>query len=126
MNALDMARTAYATTAAAPIRTDRSTEYEIFAQITRRMKTAMDRGKAGFSDLVSAVYDNNRLWILLATDVADDANALPDLLRAQIAYLAEFTLQHAPKVLNGSATADALVDINTSVMRGLRQQEATA
>lgn len=125
MNALNLARTAYSS-AKTPIRTHQSTEYDVFAQITGRMKSAMARGGAGFSDLVAALHDNRRLWILLATDVADADNSLPQPLRAQIFYLAEFTLQHSTKVLDGSASAEALVEINTTVMRGLRQQEVAA
>lgn len=125
MNALNLARTAYSS-ARTPIRTQQSTEYDVFAQITGRMKTAMARGKAGFAELASALHDNRRLWILLATDVADADNALPQSLRSQIFYLAEFSLQHTGKVLDGNASAEVLVDINTTVMRGLRQQGGAA
>ncbi len=118
-----MARTAYSS-AAAPIRTNQSTEYDVFAQITGRMKSAMARGKPGFSQLAAALNDNRRLWVLLASDVADTNNALPEPLRARIFYLAEFTLHHTGKVLDGSGSADVLIDINTTVMRGLRQQGA--
>ena len=121
MNALEMARTAYSS-AAAPIRTHQSTEFDAFAQITSRIKSAVSRGKIGFSDLAAALHDNRKLWSLLAADVADDGNALPRQLRAQIVYLAEFTILHTAKVLSGDATAEVLVDINMSVMRGLRQQ----
>ncbi len=125
MNALDMARTAYSSNTL-PIRSQQSTEYEVFAQITRRLKDAADKGKPGFPALASALSDNRRLWTLLASDVADADNALPQALRAQIFYLAEFTLQHSSKVLDGSAGADVLVEINTAIMRGLRQQQEVA
>jgi len=125
VNALEMARTAYSS-AAAPIRTLQSTEYDVFAQITGRMNTAIARGKAGFPELVAALHDNRRLWIMLATDVASADNALPQALRAQLFYLAEFSLQHSAKVLDGSGTADVLIEINTTLMRGLRQQEVAA
>ncbi|MCP3969232.1 MAG: flagellar biosynthesis regulator FlaF [Rhodobacteraceae bacterium] len=125
MNALEMARTAYSS-AKTPIRTHQSTEYDVFAQITGRMKAALSRGKPGFRDLAAALHDNRRLWILLAANVADGDNALPQALRAQIFYLAEFTLHHSSRVLEDSASADVLLDINTTVMRGLRQQEAAA
>ena len=52
--------------------------------------------------------------------MASDANALPDALRARIVYLAEFTRQHSRKVLGREAGIDALVEINTNVLRGLR------
>lgn len=123
MSALHMARTAYAQSAA-PIRTNQSTEYEAFAQITRRMKDAASKGRAGFNALASSVHDNRRLWTLLAVDVADKDNPLPAMLKAQIVYLAQFTDQHAAKVLAGKATVDAMVDVNTAMMRGLRQQGA--
>ncbi|KMW59218.1 flagellar protein FlaF [Candidatus Rhodobacter oscarellae] len=123
MNALDLARTAYSS-AAAPIRTHQSTEFDVFAQITGRIKSAMARGKLGFADLAAALDDNRKLWVLLASDVADPGNALPRQLRAQIVYLAEFSMLHTTKVLDGKASAEVLVDINTSIMRGLRQQES--
>ncbi|MDJ0627386.1 MAG: flagellar biosynthesis regulator FlaF [Rhodobacter sp.] len=125
MNAQEMARTAY-TSNAAPIRTHQSTEFDVFAQITSRLKSAASRGKAGFPDLVSAVHDNRRLWTLLAGEVAGEDNALPQALRARLFYLAEFTLHHSAKVIDGSGEAGVLVDINTAVMHGLRQQEAAA
>lgn len=122
MNAPHLARTAYSS-AAAPIRTNQSTEFEVFAQITSRIKSAAARGKIGYSDLAAALHDNRRLWIVLASDVADPNNRLPQHLRAQIVYLAEFTMQHTAKVLAKSASVDVLIDINTAIMRGLRQQE---
>lgn len=125
MNALNMARTAYSSTTA-PIRTAQSTEYEAFAHVTRRIRAAMQRGQPAFNHLVAALNDNRRLWIVLAADVAEEENALPEMLRAQIFYLAEFTLQHTTKVLNKTAKPDVLVEINTAVMRGLRQKETVA
>lgn len=122
MNALDLARTAYSSNSA-PIRSAQSTEYDAIARITHQISAAMSKGKPGFAHLVSALHDNRRLWILLAGSVADGDNALPQVLRAQVFYLAEFTMQHTGKVMDGSATADILVEINTAVMRGLRQRE---
>ena len=74
--------------------------------------------------LVTAIHENRRLWTILAGDVADDGNTLPEQLRAQIFYLAEFTGQHSAKVLSGKAGVEILIEINMAVMRGLRQQEA--
>lgn len=125
MNAFNMAQTAYSS-AAIPIRTHQSTEFDAFAKITHRMSAASAKGAAGYAALVAALYENRKLWVLLAGDVADGDNALPQQLRAQIFYLAEFTLQHSSKVLDGSADVQVLLDINTAVMRGLRQQEIAA
>lgn len=101
-----------------PTRTARDTEYEILARVTHRMTTAKERGT--HPDLVNALHENRRLWLTLGTDVADPGNALPAQLRARLFYLYEFTETHTRKVLTGDASIDVLVEINTSIMRGLR------
>lgn len=68
---------------------------------------------------MSALHENRRLWRVLAVDVADKGNALPQSLRAQLFYLNEFVGQHSSKVLQRKASADPLVDINMAMMRGL-------
>lgn len=120
MNTAEMARSAYSSSRPT-IRTERSTEYDVFARVTQNIKTAAEQGKTGFSALVSALHDNRKLWRILALDVVDENNALPDTLRARILYLAEFTDIHTGRVLAGNALADALIDVNTSIMRGLRK-----
>ena len=120
MNAFSMAKTAY-TNSNTPIRTARGTEYDAFARITHRLKVAAKDDKK-FNALATALYENNKLWSILAADVSDKDNTLPQELRGQIFYLYEFTAQHTRKVLNKKATIDALVDINTAVMRGLRSE----
>lgn len=117
-----MARTAYGTSNA--VRTDRGNEYEAFARITTALKTAAAKPKEQFPALARALNDNRKLWTIIAADVSDSGNRLPQQLRAQIFYLAEFTLAQTPRVLRGEAGADILIEINTMIMRGLRGQEA--
>lgn len=117
------AHAAYASPAT-PTRTPRGMEYEAFARITRRLKAARDAGDGGFAALAGALHDNRALWTVLAGDVASPDNLLPPRLRAQIFSLAAFTAQHSRKVLAGRAAPDVLIEINTAVMRGLRQETA--
>ena len=124
MNIAALARSTYSD-ALAPIKTERSTEYQIFAQITHRLTKASADDLISFIDLAEAIHDNRRLWTILASDVVDKENGLPAPLRAQIFYLAEFTENHSSKVLSKEATVEALVEINTAVMRGLRASGAT-
>jgi flagellar protein FlaF len=49
-----------------------------------------------------------------------DSNRLPAALRAQLLSLAEFVRRHSMQVLGGRGSVAALIDINTSIMRGLR------
>ncbi len=118
MNTTLQARAAYG---AAPLtlRTGRSAEYQVFAEVTARLRAASNAAQADFPRLVAAVHDNRRLWTHLAADVADADNALPQALRAQIFYLAEFTDHQSQRILRGEASAAALIDINLAIMRGL-------
>lgn len=125
MNAMNMAKTAYAASQT-PIRTPRSVEYEAFARITHQIKSSAEKGRAGFVQLSRAIHENRRLWTLLATDVAEQGNTLPADLRAKIFYLAEFTNLQSSKVLKDPIEAKVLVEINTAIMRGLRQKAEVA
>jgi flagellar biosynthesis activator protein FlaF len=113
------ARSGYAA-AATPIRTERGTEYAVFARITHRMSALDETDRFAFPALAAAVTDNQRLWGTLAEDLMHDGNALPVPLRAQLISLAEFVRQHTMRVLAGQASIAPLIDINTAIMRGLR------
>lgn len=119
MTAVLLAQTAYQSSRT-EIRSDRGTEYDAFAQITRSIQTAASEGRVGFAALARALHENRRLWTILAADVAGKENGLPAGLRAGIFYLAEFTEVQTRKILAGQGNADSLIDINRSVMRGLR------
>jgi flagellar protein FlaF len=120
VTAMNLAQTAYAAPDA-PTRTGRGLEYDVFARITHRLKAAAEiGGRKGRGALIKALYENRRLWTVLASDVADPDNQLPAPLRARIFYLHEFTQTHSRKVLADEATADVLIEINTAMMRGLR------
>ncbi|MFQ1700431.1 flagellar biosynthesis regulator FlaF [Loktanella agnita] len=123
MNVIEQARQAYAPTQVS-IRTERSVEAQLISQITSRMRKVADAEPRNFSALASAVYENRRMWMTMAADVAGSDNALPQNLRAQIFYLAEFVEHHSRKVLRDDANVGALIDINTAVMRGLNGQGA--
>lgn len=97
----------------------RDIEYQLFAKITGRLNRANDPDRP-FSELASALSDNLRLWTEIGLNVAEPENELPKQLRAQLFYLFEFTQQHTQKALRQEADASALIDINMSVMRGLR------
>lgn len=119
MNAALQAKRAYAP-ATAPLRTPKSLEYDAIAHVTHRLKHAHDRKEYDFPGLVAALEQNRKLWQIFATEVASDGNRLPQALRAQIFYLAEFTFAHTRHVLGRKADASDLIEINTAIMRGLK------
>ncbi len=113
------ARSGYAA-ASAPIRTDRGTEYAVFAQTTSRLKALDETDKTEFPALAAAVTDNQRLWGVLFEDLMNDGNGLPDALRANLIGLAEFIRRHSCRFWPARPPSHPLIEINTSIMRGLR------
>ncbi len=104
-----------------PVRTDRGTEYAAFTEVTRRLKSVDETDRLQFPQLAEALKLNQRLWAVLSEDLFDDRNALPVALRAQLASLGEFVRKHTHVVLSGKGSTDILIEINTAVMRGLRE-----
>lgn len=124
MNVSEQAHRAYAPTGIAT-QTPRSTEAKLLSQVTSQLQKLQNSADS-FVDLAAAVHRNREMWTILAGDVADPDNELPDTLRAQIFYLAEFTHDHSQKVLRKNATVAPLIDINTAVLRGLNGAGATS
>jgi flagellar biosynthesis activator protein FlaF len=112
-------RSGYAA-ASASVRTERGAEYAAFARATAGLNGVDERDKTQFPALARAVHDNQRLWGALADDLLLETNGLPAALRAQLLGLAEFVRRHSAQILSGRASVAPLVDINTSIMRGLR------
>ena len=111
---------AYSTQGAA-LKSPRALEYDAFARVTAALKRlSSDAGAA--IDRVQAIHDNRQLWSFIATNISDQSNALPEALRAQLFYLAEFSEAESRAVLRGTGDVTALIDINTAVMKGLGQQ----
>ncbi|OWY07728.1 MULTISPECIES: flagellar biosynthesis regulator FlaF [Thioclava] len=120
MYATTLAKTAYSNPSQ-PMRTPRGLEFELFARITRRLKQVSSQD-VPFAALAEAIFENRRLWTALAADVADSENGLPQDLRARIFFLNEFTQAHSRLVLSEKRSVDVLIDVNTAIMRGLRQE----
>ena len=118
MNVIEQARQAYAPTQAA-VRTERAIEAQLFSQITARLRQTAATSPLDYNAMIAALHDNRRMWVTMATDVADQDNGLPHQLRAQIFYLAEFTEHHTKLVMRREADVDALIEINTAILRGL-------
>lgn len=117
MNTSSMAQRAYAPTSA-PIRSERSIEYDVIARVTSRLKLAIETGNR--VKLIHALHENRELWRVLAIDVASDENLLPADLRARIFYLAEFTDHFSSKVIRDKVSAIPLLEVNTAILRGLK------
>ena len=99
---------------------DKAIELRVFASITSRLRAADISEIGGMTKLAEALTDNAKLWNILLIDLTNPENPLPLDLKTSIISLAEFTQAHTLKVLAGLATHDVLIDINQSVINGLR------
>jgi flagellar protein FlaF len=111
------AATAYANVATTVL-DPRGIEQRIFQQANGRLMAARDPA-APFTILAEAIHINTQLWTLLAVDVLSDENTLPQSLRAQIASLAIYSQKTGRAVLQGNATVDDLIEINSAMIAGL-------
>lgn len=118
MTAHSMAMRAYTQTSS-PIKTERQSEYDTIARVTKELKAASLEAAKDFPRLAAALHKNNELWTLLALDAAGKNNGLPKDLRARIVFLAEFTKRHAAQVLGRKSDVGPLLEINTAILRGL-------
>lgn len=105
------------------ISSDRGLEYQVFSQVTRELASIRKGAPDYHPKLAEALHRNMKLWAILATQVADKDNQLPEDLRASIFYLSEFTRHQTAKIHAGEATPEILIEINTSIMRGLRMKD---
>ncbi len=103
-------------------RSERRSEYEIIARITRRLRDAARSQKKDFPAFAEALDVNRQLWQIFAIDVADSNNPLPPDLRARIFYLAEFTETHTRKVLRDKVSVMPLLEVNMAILRGLKPE----
>lgn len=106
-------------------RSARSVEYDLFSRVTARLSHAAKTKSSDFPKLVKALHDNRRLWTAITTDVLLPDNALPDDLRAQLVSLNAFVQTHSGKILRDNASVRPLIEINLSILRGLRATGGT-
>lgn len=99
--------------------TPRQIERRVVAQVT----VALERhaGDApGTPELRDALVRNQRLWGAFRADLIGEDNALPAELRAGLISLSFWVDRHTVQVLDGTATAEPLIDVNRKILAGLR------
>ena len=108
--------------AATMMRPARDVEYDAFSRVTGMLRQADPQGRG--TEAIAAVAKNNELWTILSADLMSPGNALPDEVKAGLLSLAGFSIRHGHAVMAGKATTDALIEVNTSIMKGLRGEAA--
>lgn len=96
-------------------------ELKVFTAVTSALKSVDLEELNSMAKLAPALTDNAKLWNILLIDLVKPENELPLALKSSLISLAEFTQTHTLKVLAGEADHTVLIDINQSIIAGLRQ-----
>ena len=104
----------------------RDIEYRLFGEVTRSLMSAADAAASDVQTRMVALDWNRRLWSTLATDCASEGNTLPPAVRAQIISLSLWVNRHSSAVMRSQESFQPLIDVNRSIMQGLRAQREAA
>ena len=105
--------------------TPRSAEFRLMSEITGEMIAAQDAGMKG-AMLMPALYRNRQMWSAFVTDCGATGNGLPVPLRAQIISLGLWVDRFTSDVIAGREPVSELIEINRTIMEGLRGQRLAA
>jgi flagellar protein FlaF len=106
--------------------TPRETEYRLFGEVTRSLMAAAAVSVDDLQTRATALDWNRRLWSTLASDCSRGDNGLPVGVRAQIISLSLWVNRHTSAVMRKEESFQPLIDVNRSIMEGLRIQPAAA
>jgi flagellar protein FlaF len=100
----------------------KQTEYRLFGLVTRALMEAAETDESDFSSRMKALHWNRRLWTTLAGDCANEGNALPMEVRANIISLGLWVDKHTSAVMRREEQIQPLIDVNRIIMQGLANQ----
>ena len=103
----------------------RDAEYRLFGTVTSALIEAKGLDKLD-KKLIEALDWNRRMWSVLAGDCAGEGNGLPEALRAQIISISLWVSKYSSEVMRGKGDIEDLIDINKTIMEGLKPTAAPA
>lgn len=101
----------------------RDNEYAALSHATYMMQKSKSTKDVNIQDFLLSINNNLKLWTIFATDVAKKENPLPNDVKSALFYLFEFTQLETHRLIRGEGDIDTLIDINKSIMKGLRGSE---
>lgn len=99
----------------------RRIEKRVFMQVTSKLERFKGiKDPFGITEeMKDALWENQRLWNILKSDLLFTGNNLPTELRASLASLGIWVDEHTVKVLKAEATVDSLVEVNKTIIGGI-------
>ncbi len=97
----------------------RRIEFRLLAQVTGALRAAQsdpnDRPK-----LYNALIWNKKVWDTFMADLVDERNQLSGDVRTSLLKLGAWVSKQTFAVMDGKASVDALIEVNSNVMDGLK------
>lgn len=97
----------------------RALERAVFDQITRDLQIVHDNDGADPVQWADAIQRNMQLWTIIATDVLNPENGLPEETRAALFSLSEFVRRTSLQVFSRSASLEDVIAVNRAILAGL-------
>jgi flagellar protein FlaF len=101
------------------IENPREIEYRLLGQVTSALIEA-ENPATEQQTRIDALLWNRSVWSAFRVDLMDPSNRLPTELRASLVSLSIFVEKETVVAIDGSIDLSALIEINKSIMDGLR------
>ncbi len=106
----------------------RELEAQLLMRAAAKLQVVKDGSTTERDEVVSAIRYNRRLWLVFANSIGKPENPLPTEIKANVANLANFIINHSMKLETDKAHAServgVLININREIAAGLRAQAA--
>jgi len=99
----------------------RQTEIAAFSRVNRELTTAITPAQR-----IRALGRNHDLWSLLLKDLGHSGNRMPKPLREELMRLAIWSMRYSIHANLFGLPTEPLVNVNTSILEGLKLQAANA
>jgi flagellar biosynthesis activator protein FlaF len=103
---------------------DKEIERAVFRDITAELIRAEAAGPMAAALRTDALSRNLQLWTLLATDLLQPGNALPDALKQRLLSLATYVQRASLKLLASTDTLADVIAVNEIVLGGALETTA--
>lgn len=98
----------------------RNIEKRVFSRITGQLENLEDNPEKVLNqEYKDALWENQKLWMALRSDLVLPENSLPPQLKAQLISLGIWVDNHTQKVLKGQGKIQDLISVNKNIIAGL-------
>lgn len=100
---------------AGPVLSARETEAAAFVFVNRLLEQASDSG-----DRIKALAKNQELWSMLMKDIGSSNNALPEILKKDLATVGLLAIRTSIAAMSDTRSLTSLMELNRDMIEGLR------